>query len=415
MSRKRPLAVLPTLLALGLASAVASPAGAQVGFDARLGGSLDSLKDATGSSASNGAAAGFLNPEYVFADEHARIEYTLGAGSYSAPGDWTYFTHRLAGVYQLDLGASEKLRLYLGASGDWRRNGEDWSYADYRGLGAMANLEWQPRETLTFRTGYRLDTRDFPDLAALNQDEHSGFASLNVNLQTRTTLIGEVRLGSKAYEGETPVSVVEQAVGPNGTPSGTPSPNGRGTAAGRGLDSGVRTVVVFGEPASEHAHQLSWLARVAQSLGDRTGLSLQYYQRTTSGRVPPALVTVPPLFFDDGVYDDPYASDARTWSASLKHVFSQGAVLQAYGNRQEKDFNSALALGSEGLPLAGEPLREDRITRTGLELSLPFLRARTGSVALGLEIGYAYTDARSNDFYYDYSSHALGLGLTVEY
>jgi hypothetical protein len=404
-------AAFRTIVLAGLAAAVAVPSSAQLGFDARLGGSIDSLKGVAGSSDTNGAAAGHFNPEYVFASDHGRVEYTLSAGSYSAEGDWTYFAHRLGGVYRLDLGSSEKLRLYLGGSADWRRNGDDWSYADYRALGGMANLEWEPRETLTFRGGYRFDARDFPELTALNQDEHSGFASVNLNLQTRTTLIGEVRFGAKAYEGETPVTIVEEPV----SPTGTPSPSGRGAGSGRGLTSGVRTLVLFGEPTGEDARQLTWLARVAQSLGNRTGLSLQYHQRTTSGNVPPALVTVPPLFFDDGVYDDPYASAAKTWSGSLKQVFAQGAVIQLYGYRQRKDFNSALALGGDGLPLPEEPLREDRITRAGLELSLPFLSARTGSVALGLEIGYVYTDARSNDVYYDYTSHALGLGLTVEY
>jgi hypothetical protein len=397
--------------ALVLAASLGTPAWAQVGLEARLGGSLDSLKDLNGSDVS-GAAAGFVNPEYLFASEHGRVEYTLSGGSYAAEGDWTYLAHRLGGTYQIDLGASDRLRLYASGSADWRRNGEDWAYADYRALGAMGNLEWQPRDTVTFRTGYRFDTRDFPDLAALNQDEHSGFASLNLNLQTRTTLIGEVRFGAKAYEGETPVTIVEQPV----EASGMPSPAGRGSSgAGRGLTAGVRTVVTYGEPTGEDARQLTWLARVAQSLGNRTGLSVQYHQRTTSGRVPPALVTVPPLFFDDGVYDDPYASDARTASASLKHNFAGGAVAQAYGYRQDKDFNSAVALGADGLPLAGEPLREDRITRAGLELSLPFLRSRTGAVALDLEIGYVYTDARSNDAYYDYASHALGVGLTLAY
>jgi hypothetical protein len=411
MSRRIRSRSLVPILVLGVAAFLGTPARAQVGLEARLGGSLDSLKDLNGSDVS-GAAAGFVNPEYVFASGHGRVEYTLSGGSYAAEGDWTYLAHRLGGTYQFDLGSSDRLRLYLSGSADWRRNGEDWAYADYRALGAMSNLEWQPRDTVTFRAGYRFDARDFPDLAALNQDEHSGFASLNLNLKTRTTLIGEVRFGAKAYEGETPVTIVEQAV----EGSGMPSPVGRGSGGtGRGLTSGVRTVVVYGDPTGEDARQLTWLARVAQSLGNRTGLSVQYHQRTTSGSVPPALVTVPPLFFDDGVYDDPYASDARTWSASLKHAFSGGAVAQAYGYRQDKDFNSAVALGADGLPLAGEPLREDRITRAGLELSLPFLRSRSGAVSLGLEIGYVYTDARSNDAYYDYSSHALGLGLTVAY
>ena len=50
---------------------------------------------------------------------------------------------------------------------------------------------------------------------------------------------------------------------------------------------------------------VSVLGRVAQSLADRTGVSLQYLQRTSFGALPTVVVTTPALFFDDGVYDDP--------------------------------------------------------------------------------------------------------------
>ena len=64
-----------------------------------------------------------------------------------------------------------------------------------------------------------------------------------------------------------------------------------------------------GVATSDHAQQLTLLGRVAQSLGERTGLSLQATWRGTGGSVPPAVVTTPAGFFDDGVYDDPFASD----------------------------------------------------------------------------------------------------------
>ena len=64
---------------------------------------------------------------------------------------------------------------------------------------------------------------------------------------------------------------------------------------------------------------------LAQSLGLRTGLSLEYTRRSVFGAVPPVVVTTPPVLFEDGVYDDPYASDAsaaRAGSFASSHAWA---------------------------------------------------------------------------------------------
>jgi hypothetical protein len=150
---------------------------------------------------------------------------------------------------------------------------------------------------------------------------------------------------------------------------------------------------------------------VAQGLGERTGAWAEGYARRTSGQVPPAIVTTPAGFFDDGVYDDPFASDLGALSGGVKHVFAGGAELQASGSWQKKNFTSVVALDATGLPLAGDPLREDRITRGGVSLSLPV--AAPGAFSLALALEYGFTRSRSNDAFYDYRSHAAGLALRL--
>jgi len=119
----------------------------------------------------------------------------------------------------------------------------------------------------------------------------------------------------------------------------------------------------------------------------------------------------PAGLFDDGVYDDPFASDLVALSGGVKQVFAGGAELQASGSWQSKDFTAVAALDATGLPLAGDPLREDRITRAGVSLSLPVPAPDTFSLALALE--YGFTRSRSNDAFYDYRSHAFGIALTL--
>jgi hypothetical protein len=85
--------------------------------------------------------------------------------------------------------------------------------------------------------------------------------------------------------------------------------------------------------------------------------------------------------------------------------------VQGSGLWQKKDFTAVVALGATGQPLEGDALREDRITRGSVSLSLPVPSPGAFSLALALE--YGFTRSRSNDAYYDYRSHAVGLALKV--
>lgn len=161
----------------------------------------------------------------------------------------------------------------------------------------------------------------------------------------------------------------------------------------------------------ENARQWNTMVRVAQGLGQRTGAWAQGFVRRISGDVPPGLLATPAGFFDDGVYDDPFASDMGALSLGAKHVFAGGAELQAQGSWQKKDFDAVVALDATGLALEGGALREDRITRGGLSLALPM--PAPGAFSLGLALEYNFTRSRSNDAYYDYQNHAVGLTLTV--
>jgi hypothetical protein len=131
--------------------------------------------------------------------------------------------------------------------------------------------------------------------------------------------------------------------------------------------------------------------------------------------VPPALVTTPALFFDDGVYDDPFASEARGWRATLKHVRPGGATFEAWVDGVRKDFTATLALDAEGAPLQAAALRADRIVRAAASVSLPLLPSRTGAVELSLLARYDFTRQRSNDAFYRYTAHGATLGLSVGY
>ena len=76
--------------------------------------------------------------------------------------------------------------------------------------------------------------------------------------------------------------------------------------------------------SNDPARQLTVFGRVAQSLADRVAVSFEASRRNAGGVVAPAVVETPEMLIDDGVYDDPYASDATIWRTGLKYSSAVG-------------------------------------------------------------------------------------------
>jgi hypothetical protein len=405
--------------AVVLSTLASGQAFAQPSITVSFGRALNAL-NSTDIMASDGpqTMGGSIDAEQRLASERLRLFYTLDAGDFATAGDWRYYQNEFGATWQLRKAATTGPSVFTGASGTWRSNGTSWAAADYRALGVFLNGEWTPRETRTIRAGYRADIRAFPDMPELDQVEHVGFGSFLVNLPSRTTLIAEVRPGAKRYDVLEPASLAtESTTVIPGTGSQSGFSRGRGVGAQWQASGRVMSSAMYSATGSVGgtAGQVTVLGRIAQSLADRTGVTLQYTQRTSFGALPTAVVTTPALFFDDGVYDDPFASNARATSGSIKQAFQNGMTLEGVGAYTQKDYRGTAALGLDGLPLAGGELRADRIWRAGVAWKLRVLREWTGPVGVHLVLDYQFTRQQSNDAYYNYSSHGLGLGLSMSY
>lgn len=355
------------------------------------------------------AQSGTATAEYRFAEGRGRVFYEVDAGTFTTPGEWGYAVQGAGAVYRFEPSATN--RLFAGGSASWRANGASWDSADYQALSAFLNVEAQPRPTASWRTGYRVDWRRFPDLAAMDQVEHSGFASVLVNLPSRTTLIGEAHVGGKTYGGG--LTSVEYS-----SPAGLVQ-SGQGTRRGMGPSLRPRVLAGLHAVTAQHpdiqAGQVTWFARVAQSLADRLAVQAEASQRVTFGEVAPAVISTPEMYFDDGVYDDPYASDAVTWRLGLKRVFASGGELTAGTTWFDKDYTGTPALDASGQPGAVPELRSDEVWRVGVDVKVPLWPSRTGTLDLALVGGYLYTRSSSNDAFYTYRSHGLTVGLSMGY
>jgi hypothetical protein len=407
------------LIAAGLLVAVASSSPAQTSLNTSVGGSFASFSEGAAASTRRQDVAATAGFEHLFTEERGRAYYDFDGGTFDSPGDWTYYLNTAGFTYRFGSDDAAAKRLYLNGSFVVRRNGDAWAAADYSALGGGLNGEFHPKGHVTLRTGYRADYRSFTDYTALTQFEQRGFASVLANFQTKTTVIAEVNVGAKLYDGQVlldPIIVTTPETATGTTPGTT-----LGTTHGRGMGMGpawrgtTAWVLPQSQAQSGTAGLVSGLFRTAQSLSDRTGVHGQIAFRTTFGAVPPALVTTPAGFFDDGVYDDPFASDAISGQGGLTRAFKSGAEIEAIVNYADRRYTSTPALDAAGSELPGSPLRQDRVWRGGVVWSQPILGSRTGKAALSLDLGYRFIASASNDAFYDYTSHGFALGFSVHY
>lgn len=427
MTAKSALAAF-VLLACTAAAASAQPSGQAV-----FGASLDRLDRGTSATESSTAPAGTFSIEQYAFDERVRLSYTFDGGTFSSEGDWGYLQHNVGARYRLAIG--QRTGLFLGGSAALRSNGESWSTANYRAGGAFGNVE-HDFDRGTFRAGVRADRRVFDDQPELDQWETSTFASLRLSFQTRTTLIGEVSLGWKRFdEGAMwldvwPGPVTEHTTSPVGgpTPVGTPGGQGAGfggagngnagnvggtvTAAGLWMRPSVLGSSALVTTGGERARQVTVFGRLAQSLTDRLAFTIEGTRRNASGAVAPALVTTPEMLIDDGVYDDPFASDATVVRAGLKRVFDGGRAIDGGISFWWKTYEATPAFDGTGAAVPDQ-WREDEVWRIETTWQEPIAPGRTGNLDLAAIAVYTFMDSASTDAYYTYRSHRVRAMLSI--
>jgi hypothetical protein len=330
--------------------------------------------------------AGALGVEHMLGGQRVRLFYDLDTDAFGTGASLRTWLHNGGATATW---GSDRRALDVGGAVFWRANQGAWADAGFKGINLLTSLRVKPRETFTMTGSYAFYARSFPDEPALDQIEHFASWRALVNLPTRTTAVALISIGQKNYDGRVMMTTTYD-----------PPSYGDTVRGGRGWRQGMfvpTRVEIEGAPGSRH--QWTWAARLAQSLADRTGIWLELEQRRTAGDLPPAIVWTPPLFYEDGVYDDPYVIDATSWRAGAKHVFESGHELSAWASSSDRTY-AGLA-------------RTDVLTRAGAEVLVPIARRRSAPVDLAA--GYGFFRNRSDDPIQSYRTHQLSLGIRVAF
>jgi hypothetical protein len=272
----------------------------------------------------------------------------------------------------------------IGGSFFWRANEGTWGAADFRGVNLLASGRLQPISTVSMTATYALYTRTFPEQPALDHTEHLGSARVAANFPTRTTVVGTFSAGQKRYSDREVLPDVRST-----------SHGGRGF--GRSLLAMSTRTQLAGAPVART--EWTWALRLAQSLEDRTGVWIEREDRRTGGQLSPAIIWTPPLFYDDGVYDDPYVVEAGTWRAGIKHVFSTGQELEGWWSQSARTYT--------GLA------RSDELSRAGLQAVLPVLASSAAALDLLMEYSYFHND--SSEILESYRASQASAGVRFRF
>jgi hypothetical protein len=339
-----------------------------------------------------GILSGSGSIEHWFAQDRARVFYELAVDRFRTEEEWDTWLHNAGAVRTFAFGDT---RVNTGAAAFWRVNSGGWADASFRGVNLQSTVERTlSRGGLT--AAYNLYLRTFTDAPALDQMEHHGSLRGRVNLQSRTTLVGILSSGWKRYDGD-PAEMIEVASG--------------GATRGRGRAAMLLNPTMSTSRSQPATRTLwTWSARVAQSLDDRTGVWVEREQRRANGDAPPALVWTPPLFYDDGVYDDPYVVESRSWRAGARRVFARGDELAIRIDRSVRDFDGLDVLDDAGIAMA---TRSDTLLRSGIDAEI-VIRS-TPAVDLILLAGYGYVRNTSKDEAETYRSQIGSIGLSIRF
>jgi hypothetical protein len=324
--------------------------------------------------------------EHRFRDQRGRVFYDVTMDAFGTDEPLRTWLHNAGATATF---GSDTRGVDMGGSFFWRANEGAWTAADFRGVNLLVSGRVKTASAVTLTGTYAFYARGFAEQPALDQIEHLGSARMLANFQTRTTLAAALSLGRKSYDGREITTAYDEVPVASAL-------RGHGVAPNAGLLAPA-AAQVSGAPGVRR--QFTWAVRVAQSLDDRTGIWIERESRRNGGDLPPAIVWTPPLFYEDGVYDDPYVVEAGTWRAAVKHQFAGGYELSAWGSRSARTY--------AGLE------RADILTRASVQGVVPVTSSARAAVDAVLE--YSYFRNASSYALESYQASQVSAGLRLAF
>ena len=340
------------------------------------------------------------------------------AGTFRQFSDRRFVSGTLGGMYTTSFGEQSQNNFSVTSSYFARFNAGTHDVYNLSQFISSANLKYYLDFDNGFmgRIGYRLRYRSYHNLDQFTYTEHLGVAQLSKFFQTKTTIIVEFNLGNKQYSA-VPTTVATTSSGSGSEHGGMHGGSGwmnegengemmESSQWSYGNHSG--SIITYSTP---NTTQLTALARVAQSLGATTGLSVQYLRRSNITDRTRFITSSGTDFQGDAeLWDDPYGYEGNEFDAVLTQILPWDITARLGADYLLKNYSRRVFTAVD-TDIPTGPFRDDTKAVAGIGLTKTFGEGFFSE--LTLTVNYMYQRNTSNDPYYDYTNNVFSIGAVI--
>ncbi len=348
---------------------------------------------------------GVLSFEYIPDESSFRFFATGNLSLFRDYSERRYFSNSFGVSYTKPFGEDEENALYVGTSYFMRFNRAAYDYYDFSQLIGYVNLKYylDYSEGVMSRAGYRLRYRGYRNLEEFSYLEHYGFVQLSKFFESKTTVLAELDLGNKNYV-STPASMF----------TATGNMHAAGMMGGR-MDGRMNQNTRYVSYSRPSTTQLIGILRVAQSLSQTTGVSVQYLRRwDVSERTRFLSSGAVDFQGDEELWDDPYGYQGNEYNVTLTQNLPWGMTSRISTDYLVKDYARRTFAATDTNTPTG-PLRSDTRLVVGIDLRKSFGEAWGFFDGFTISLSYFYQRNKSNDPYYDFRNNSFNVGLATQF
>ncbi len=161
--------------------------------------------------------------------------------------------------------------------------------------------------------------------------------------------------------------------------------------------------------------QLLSYVRVAQSLGEKTGIAAQFTNRSITNGFANQVKELNMIYGDESeMFDDPVNHEGNSISVELTQIIGEDLSLK-FGYYLKNKFYPSQGVYNELSEYNTDIMRADKqnIFNSNLKKAFSLNEADTASLTVGLN--YQYINNKSNSYWFKYNGNSFNLGLSLEF
>jgi len=253
----------------------------------------------------------------------------------------------------------------IGVNYSIRKYRDDYDIYDWNSFSAYANYRHFTAENDFILIGYIFNRNKYDNLDIFSYNEHKGLIKLQFAFETKTTLLIRGEAGYKDYLQQFNIS-----------------------------------------DFTNNIWQVSSSIRVAQSLGENTGMSVFAGISKNFKDGTRYLYSNNYYYFEEELLNDQYSSDGFEGGVKITQMVTPILILSGFANYAQRNYQNLPAADLYGNEL--NEFRKDNRFNYGLKLEVSM-----GAILPGLfgNVSWNNIHNNSNDLFYDYNNQIFAAGL----